>query len=266
MIQILILDRDNTLIAEASHPETAMVCADREWQEGDHIEITTAPGSHLMVQMDTALAEGEVYLPEGKMSWSIPQGEHRLAYAPKAFEGGRHIVTARTMTDSELSRSRDLARNPADLRGYTNFYPHCTANVETRDESVFAARNVIDGLRFNTFHGEWPYESWGIGARTDAWCRIDFGRDVIAERMALTLRADFPHDAYWVSGHMIDSNGDDMAFELQKTGERQWIPLEGRRVRWLQLERMVKSDDPSAFPSLRAWEVYGYDVPGVKNS
>ena len=123
-----------------------------------------------------------------------------------------------TMTDSELSRSRDLARNPADLRGHTNFYPHCTANVETRDESVFAARNVTDGLRFNTFHGEWPYESWGIGARTDAWCRIDFGRDVIAERMALTLRADFPHDAYWVSGHMIDSNGDDMAFELQKTG------------------------------------------------
>ena len=40
MIQILILDRDNTLIAEASHPETAMVCADREWQEGDHMENT----------------------------------------------------------------------------------------------------------------------------------------------------------------------------------------------------------------------------------
>ena len=78
--------------------------------------------------------------------------------------------------------------------------------------------------------------------------------------MALTLRADFPHDAYWVSGHMTDSEGNEIAFDLEKTGERQWISLDGRRVRWLQLERMIKSDDPSAFPSLRAWEVYGQDL------
>ncbi|MBR2663892.1 MAG: carbohydrate-binding protein [Clostridia bacterium] len=260
MIKILALDREQTVLAEATHPEEAMLCVDREWQDGDHIEVQTEPGCHLMVRMDVALAEGEVYLPDGKMSWPVPQGEHRLAYASGTFHGGRHIVTARAMNSAELLRSRDLARNPADLRGETNFFPHCTANVETRNESVFAARNVIDGLRFNTSHGEWPFESWGIGARTDAYCKIDFGRDVIVERMALTLRADFPHDAYWVSGHVTDSNGDDIAFDLQKTGERQWVSLGGRRVRWLQLERMVKSDDPSAFPSLRAWEVYGHDL------
>lgn len=260
MIRIQILDREDRVIAEASHGDSAMVCADRRWQEGDHIEITAEPGSHLMARMDAALAEGEVFLPEGKMSWMVPWSEHRLAYAPGTFEGGRHIVTARVMEASELRRNRDLARNPADLRGNTNFYPHCTANVETRNESVFAARNVIDGLRFNTYHGEWPYESWGIGARTDAWCRIDFGREVVLDRMALTLRADFPHDAYWVSGHMTDSEGNEIAFDLEKTGERQWISLDGRRVRWLQLERMIKSDDPSAFPSLRAWEVYGQDL------
>ena len=260
MIRIQILDREDRVIAEASHGDSAMVCADRSWQEGDHIEITAEPGSHLMARMDAALAEGEVFLPEGKMSWMVPWGEHRLAYAPGTFEGGRHIVTARVMEASELRRNRDLARNPADLRGNTNFYPHCTANVETRNESVFAARNVIGGLRFNTYHGEWPYESWGIGARTDAWCRIDFGREMVLDRMALTLRADFPHDAYWVSGHMTDSEGNEIAFDLEKTGERQWISLDGRRVRWLQLERMIKSDDPSAFPSLRAWEVYGQDL------
>ena len=75
--------------------------------------------------------------------------------------------------------------------------------------------------------------------------------------MALTLRADFPHDAWWVAGHVTGSDGEDVSFELKKTGDRQWIPLGGRRVRWLRLERMVKSDDPSAFPSLRAWEVIG---------
>ena len=257
MIRILVLDQANGQIAETVHSETAMLCVDIAWEEGDRIEIMSDPGSHLIVKMDVALPEGEIYLPHGKMSWPIPQGEHRLAYAPGAFEGKRHIITARTMSGEELSAVRDLARNPADLRGETDFYPHCTANVETRNESVFAARNVIDGLRFNTSHGEWPYESWGIGARTDAWCKIDFGREIVARRMALTLRADFPHDAYWVAGHAVDSNGEEMAFSLEKTGERQWIDLGGRRVRWLRLERMVKSDDPSAFPSLRAWEVYG---------
>ena len=260
MIQVSALDRQNNVIAEAAHEETAMLCVDREWMDGDHIRIRTGLDSHLMVRMDATLGEGEIYLPDGKMNWPIPQGEHRLAYAPGAFEGKRHIITVRKMDAAEVSQTRDLARNPADLRGDTDFYPHCTANVETRNESVFAARNVIDGLRFNTSHGEWPFESWGIGARTDAWCRIDFGREIIAQKMALTLRADFPHDAYWVSGHAVDSSGEEIAFELRKTGERQWIDLGGRHIRWLQLERMVKSDDPSAFPSLRAWEVYGCDA------
>ena len=260
MIRLIASDRNNKLIAEAVHADSAMMCVDRVWEEGDRVEITAEPGSHLIVKMDVTLAEGEVYLPDGKMSWPIPRGEHRLAYAPGAFTGERHIITARKMEQHELEAVRDLARNPADLRGDTDFYPHCTANVETRNESVCAARNVIDGLRFNTSHGEWPYESWGIGARTDAWCKIDFGREIVARRMALTLRADFPHDAYWVSGHAVDSDGNEIAFDLKKTGERQWIDLNGRRVRWLRLERMAKGDDPSAFPSLRAWEVYGTDI------
>ena len=132
--------------------------------------------------------------------------------------------------------------------------------METRGESVFAARNVIDGLRLNTSHGKWPFQSWGVGAREDAWCKLDFGRPVTAEKMALTMRADFPHDAYWVCGHVVDSEGRDTFFELAKTGERQWIELGGRVLSWLRLERLTKSGDPSAFPSLRAWEVLGRDV------
>ena len=75
--------------------------------------------------------------------------------------------------------------------------------------------------------------------------------------MALTLRADFPHDAYWVSGYVVLSDGAEIAYDLQKTGDRQFIALGKHTVRWMRLERMQKSDDPSAFPALIEWEVFG---------
>lgn len=260
-MELIVKDIAGNVLARAAHPEEALlVLVDRRLADGDCVEITAPPHAHLWLRMSGAIPEGEVYCPDGHMSWRIPSGEHRLAYAPLAFDAPRNIFSARIMTDEELRALRDIARNPLDLRGETDFYPHCTANVETRNESAFAARNVIDGLRYNTYHGEWPYESWGIGAREDAWCKLDFGREVVAERMALTLRADFPHDAYWVSGHVVDSTGRDVPFALDRTSERQWIDLGGAKVSWLRLERMVKSDDPSAFPSLRAWEVYGRDL------
>ena len=166
------------------------------------------------------------------------------------------------MTAEEINGRRDIACNPADLRGETDFFPHITANVETRNEACFCARNAINGLHCNNYHGEWPFGSWGIGAREDAWCRIDFGREVMVDAMALILRADFPHDAYWVGGHVVLSDGAEVAFDLQKTGERQIIPLGKHTVRWMRLERMQKSDDPSAFPALTEWEVYGCDKEG----
>ena len=258
MIRIEVRNAEGELIASAEHESEALLCAERVYEPGDVIVISGA--EHLWVQMDQAMPAGEVYLPKGCMTWTVPAGEHRLAYAPGTFEAARHVITVRRMTDAEISANRNIARNPADLRGDTDFYPHCTANVETRNEACFCARNVIDGYRLNTFHGEWPFQSWGIGAREDAWCLLDLGRNVRAESMALTLRADFPHDAYWVSGHVVLSDGTDLSFPLQKTGDRQYIDLGGRTVRWLRLERLQKSDDPSAFPALTEWEVFGADI------
>lgn len=259
MIQMKLRDAAGQVLAETGHPTEALLCMDRIFQPGDIIEIVS-DRKHLWVQMDAAILPGEVYLPEGRMTWTIPAGEHRLAYSPAAFAGTRHIATARAMTDEEVAARRNVARNPADLRGDTDFFPHCTANVETRNEACFCARNVIDGMRFADFHGEWPYQSWGIGAREDAWCQLDFGRPVEVDEMALTLRADFPHDAYWVRGTAVLSDGTEVTFPLVRTGERQFIALGGHRVNWMRLERLQKSDDPSVFPALIEWEVFGRDA------
>ena len=256
MITITVKTAGGEVLGQTSHADEALLCVNRAYEPGDVIEVT-ADAKHLWVQMDSALVAGEVYLPEGKMTWPVPAGEHRLAYRPMAFEGGRHLITARLMKPEEVAARRNIACNPSDLRGDTDFYPHCTANVETRGESSFAARNVIDGVRISNHHGVWPFQSWGIGAREDAWCLLEFGREVEIDAMDLTLRADFPHDAYWVSGHVVLSDGAEYAYPLQKTGDRQRIDLGTHRVTWMRLERMQKSDDPSAFPSLVEWEVYG---------
>ncbi|MBQ6255804.1 MAG: carbohydrate-binding protein [Clostridia bacterium] len=258
MITIELRDASGNILAAAGHAFEALLCVDRVNQPGDHIVLSGA--RHLFVQMDQGMPAGEIFLPQGKMTWNVPAGEHRFAYAPGIFAAQRHVISARMMSEDEIAARRNIACNPADLRGNTDFYPHCTANVETRNEACFCARNVIDGLRLNTYHGEWPYQSWGIGAREDARCRLDFGRDVRVDEMALTLRADFPHDAYWTGGHVLLSDGTDMAFSLKKSGDRQVICLGRRVVRWMQLERMIKSDDPSAFPALTEWEVWGADL------
>ena len=165
MISITVQSSEGTVLAYAEHPEEAWLSVDRAYLPGDVIRITGS--SRLRVRRDQALPAGEVFLPSGIMTWPVPAGEHRLAYAPGTFEAPRHIIFAAAVPDSGLHRIRNLALNPADLRGDTDFYPHCTANVETRNKACFCARNVIDGLRLNSFHGEWPFQSWGIGARED---------------------------------------------------------------------------------------------------
>lgn len=260
MIAITVRSERGEILARAVHVCEALLCFDRVYQPGDRIEVEAGDARHLRFQPDVSVLPGEVFLPDGRLTWTVPVGEHRLAYRPGAFGEARHIVSARVMTEEEISARRNLACNPSDLRGDTDFFPHCVANVETRGESCFAARNVIDGMRFNTMHGEWPYQSWGIGAREDAWCLLDLGREVEIDGMALTLRADFPHDAWWVRGQVALSDGTTVDFPLEKTGDRQHVALGIRRVCWLRLQNMVKSDDPSAFPALIEWEVFGRDV------
>ncbi len=46
----------------------------------------------------------------------------------------------------------------------------------------FAARNAIDGIFANEYHGEYPWTSWGINQDPKAELHLDFGRPVIIER------------------------------------------------------------------------------------
>lgn len=253
--------RGGEVLARAEGEREASLLYRGAYRPGDEIRFET-DDRHAVVSVDQAVAPARVYLPEGGFVYRPPlSGDGLAVYAPGAFLGEVHLISIRP---DEGCEARNLAENPADQRGEVSAYPHATANVETRDESVFAARNTIDGLHIANGHGEWPYGSWGIGARTDAALTLDFGREIIAETMTLYLRADFPHDAYWISGRvtLADEAGNErtVSFPLEGRDGPQRVALGGCRVRRLVLDRLVKCDMPSAFPALRQIEVFGTEA------
>lgn len=229
------------------------------YHPGD-VLVFTAPQAHVTVQVDQAVQPAEVFLPQKGFTFHVPFGDATNGYAPQAFAGEKHAITLAPVPQERLSQRRNLARNPADQRGAADGYPHAMANVETRGEAQFWARNAIDGARFNAKHGGWPFHSWGIGERTDAWLRVDFGRPVIMDEIGIVLRADFPHDAWWEYAVLEGSDGISMELALEKTAEVQRFACPPREVTWVRLHSMRKADDPSPYPALTQLEVYGHDA------
>jgi hypothetical protein len=151
--------------------------------------------------------------------------------------------------------------NPLDNAENTGLFPHAKANIETRGESVFAARNAIDGCYANSSHGNWPYQSWGINQDPNAELTLDFGRAVRIDRLVFTIRADFPHDSWWDHVTVTFDNGVELLFDLEKTAERQCFDIAPVTVRWLKFHRLHKvEDDPSPFPALTQIEVCGTEA------
>lgn len=249
--------RNGQILASAQGEGEASLLYRGEYMEGDSIAFA-AGGCRAIVQVDQQVAPARVYLPDGAFIYRLPlAGDNLAVYPPRTFAGDLHLISIRPDVSNEY---RNLARNPADQRGDVTAYPHATANVETRNESVFAARNTIDGVHIAGGHGEWPYGSWGIGARTDAELTLDFGRKVEIDRMVLYLRADFPHDAWWICASATLDDGFEITFPLEGKDGAQAVDLGGKHVvRSLKLHNLVKCDMPSAFPALRQIEVYGRD-------
>ena len=156
-----------------------------------------------------------------------------------------------------MAARRNLALNPYDHVTIRTAFPHAAANVETRGEAVFAARNAIDGQKAADDHGKWPWTSWGINRDRQAALTVSFGRPVVVDEAVIYGRADFPHDAWWEQATLVFSDGSEETLRLEKTGAGQSRRFAPRRVEWARLERLVKADDPSPFPALTQLELWG---------
>ncbi len=256
--RICILDKDGNEKAGAAASGQVVLAWDGIYEEGDKIVWTMeAVNQFYVIRMDDTMDENLVYITAPQVEFLIPFGEKKLSYNPKAFTGEQHYLTMRPAEEWEIYTYRNLAKNNMDQHGTPGCYPHASANVETRGESVFAARNAIDGMVAVLSHGNWPYQSWGINRQDDAELTLEFGRAVDFDRIVLYTRADFPHDNWWEQVTFTFSDGSKEVISLEKSCEPHVIPMEKKGITWLKFGELIKADDPSPFPALTQIEVYG---------
>ncbi len=260
-LSIKIIDGKGKVLAQNSDRDEVNLVYKTTYREGDRIVITSSEANrYLIVQVDDALGSAFLFNTKKEITYHIPFREKRSSYSPKVFGGNLHLLWAKAATKEEIKEYKNLALNVMDQHEADGHYPHATANVETRGEAVFAARNAIDGVRENHSHGKWPYQSWGINRREDARMRLDFGRKVLIDKIVLYTRSDFPHDNWWKQVTIQFSDGSELRWDLLKSDKAHVIKITKREITWLELCNLIKSDDPSPYPALTQIEVYGVEA------
>lgn len=259
-VSIAIKDQSGRVKASAWGENQTILVYEGEYEEGDSIVFgTDKTDAYYVIRNDDCMDEAFVYITKPEVVYDIPFGEKKVSYNPKTFTGERHYLTMREAFDYETASYRNIAKNVLDQHGDRGCFPHAFANVETRGEAVFAARNAIDGILSNESHGEWPYESWGINRQDDAEITLDFGRFVDFDKIVLYTRADFPHDNWWVKADITFSDGTTKAVEMEKSVKPHIFFVEKKNITWVKLSNLIKADDPSPFPALTQIEIYGKD-------
>ena len=230
----------------------------RPYREGDRIVLDVdEDDADLEIMLDAGLVPSVVHLSTRHIEFPVPFDKRKRCYADHAFAGNRLWGYVRKLGRQERGNWRNLAMNSHDFEGSAGMYPHASTNSGATDDR-YMARNAIDGVFQSCHHGRWPYESWGINGRDDAWLQVDFGRAVHACELVLFLRADFPHDAWWEQARVTCSDGYDAEVPLERTGAPQAFDIGGRDIEWLRLSDLRKADDPSPWPALSQLMVMGH--------
>ncbi len=256
-IKIEILKKDDSTYMECTSENEVFMVFNEAYEEGDKIRVSCyCTNVFVILKLDECMDSTFVFLKDA-LVYEIPFGIMKVSLNSKCFVGKRHYLYAREASKEEIELRKNLALNPYDTHENTELFPHVFANDETDSESVFAARNAIDGLIANTFHGEWPYTSWGINMNPDATLTVDFGREVRVDTIVLYLRADFPHDSWWRSVDVQFSDDTNIRFGLKKKNTAQSFSFGAKTITYLRLENLVKAEDKSFFPALTQIQVFG---------
>ncbi len=222
---------------EVTGETSAVLTWTKSFKKGDKITVTLPEGNHYLAfcLCDGEVSETILYLPKSTFTYTVQNIS--VSYPTGMRNTRKALITARIPSTEELTASRNLACNPADLETLKNVYPHAvTTNVHDKSNEnnrlQFEARNAIDGFTDNKGHGGWPVQSWGPGSDCDAkdTFKVDFGRDVSLTEIIIYLRADFPHDTYWDSCTVKFSDGTTQELTFTKTSNAQSFKLDAAVV------------------------------------
>jgi hypothetical protein len=258
-LTLKVIDETGFVRAETTGTDETFLIFSDIYKPGDEVVVEASEPCHIVLALDDAMAPTLVYLSGADYALAVPFEIKRAPYSPRSFTGERHRLHVRKARPEEVAQRRNLALNPWDDHVNTTLFPHAHANVETRGESQFFARNAIDGEKANDDHGHWPFTSWGINKDPAAALTVEFGRPVKIDEIVLYLRADFPHDAWWEKASVTLSTGETHTFSLTKTGAAQAFQIQEQVVEWVRLHSLIKADDPSPYPALTQIEVWGRD-------
>lgn len=257
MLKLYVTDKNNKVLSEIKDDKNAVLVYGKKYKKGDSIHLEVEKPGFYEVSFDDAIGSSIVYI-KAHASFAIPFGMmNKVCYSPRAFRYVQHLLTAKHANPEFVYARRNLALNPFDGHNSRGLYPHASANVETRDEALFAARNAIDGIFANDKHYPYPYQSWGINKNPDAELTIDFGVMISFDEICLTLRADYPHDSFWTSAELEFSDRSVETVNLEKLAVPQSFKIAKDNITWLKLKNLIKNEDDSPFPALTQIEVFG---------
>ena len=91
----------------------------------------------------------------------------------------------------------------------------------------------------------------------DAAITIEFGREILIDRLRLLFRADIPHDNYWQQVSVRFSDGEVKTFKTTNSYEFQFAQ---KKTKSIELFNLIKADDHAEWPALQQIEAYGYNL------
>lgn len=152
-MELRICNAQGEVLAKAADAKELSLVYAAAYQEGDTLRAIADQTGPVALQLDDAVGSAIVHMMAGEYVFPIPFGEKKASYSPKAFSGAYHLLQMRLPCTDELRNVRNLAQNPYDSHDNQLCFPHASANVETRGEMQFAAKNAISGNTCANGHG-----------------------------------------------------------------------------------------------------------------
>lgn len=202
------------------------------YKNGDSVKITLPEGEHYVALcLSSRVGESILYTKGSEITLSLRALDSCFPNTVKPGLGvtyKKNSITVRLVSEEELAKTHNLARNSYDTSSLTDVYPHISSSAVKDGGDVYAARNIIDGFSSNKGAGNYPNQSWQpqtIDNTTEL--KIDFGREVTVDELIIVARRA-SGDSYFNRLTITFSDGTSMKINLSDSDDAQHIDIGGK--------------------------------------